>query len=86
MKKISLSFLCIENMHCYNYEKKREKSSCIKTAKKNFFYSDLLSTQCMIAEYVSVSFQVFIFIRGGSKNQYSIVSQSMQGHQISISY
>lgn len=46
--------------------KKREKSSCIKKAKKKF-YSDLLSTQCMIAEYVSVSFQVFIFIRGGRK-------------------
>lgn len=60
MKKISPSFLCIENMHCYNYGKK-EKSSCIKTAKRFFFffYSDLLSTQCMIAEYVSVSFQVF---------------------------
>lgn len=87
MKKILPSFLCIENMHCYNYGgKKREKSSCIKTAKRIFFYSDLLSTQCMIAEYVSVSFQVFIFIRGGRKNQYSIVSQSMQGHQISISY
>lgn len=63
MKKISPSFLCIENMHCYNYgKKKKEKSSCIKTAKIIFFfffYSDLLSTQCMIAEYVSVSFQVF---------------------------
>lgn len=63
MKKISPSFLCIENMHCYNYgKKKKEKSSCIKTAKRIlffFFYSDLLSTQCMIAEYVSVSFQVF---------------------------
>lgn len=85
MKKISPSFLCIENMHCYNYEKKR-KVKLHKNSKKNFFYSDLLSTQCMIAEYVSVSFQVFIFIRGGRKNQYSIVSQSMQGHQISISY
>lgn len=61
MKKISPSFLCIENMHCYNYGKKR-KVKLHKNSKNNFFfffYSDLLSTQCMIAEYVSVSFQVF---------------------------
>lgn len=62
MKKISPSFLCIENMHCYNYGKKKRKVKLHKNSKKNFFfffYSDLLSTQCMIAEYVSVSFQVF---------------------------
>lgn len=62
MKKISPSFLCIENMHCYNYgKKKKRKVKLHKNSKKNFFffYSDLLSTQCMIAEYVSVSFQVF---------------------------
>lgn len=60
MKKISPSFLCIENMHCYNYGKKR-KVKLHKNSKNIyiFFYSDLLSTQCMIAEYVSVSFQVF---------------------------
>lgn len=41
--------------------KKKRKVKLHKNSKKNFFffYSDLLSTQCMIAEYVSVSFQVF---------------------------
>lgn len=60
-------------MHCCNYGKMR-KVKLHKNSKTKTFYSHLLSTRCMIAEYVSVSFQVFIFIRGGRKKsiQHSI--------------